>query len=206
MTTREEWLEKAIKLLDKEFFSGRGYKLPKKMKVACGFARGGGDVIGQCFHEVHTEDGTVHMLVCPTLGKEVTRVLDVLLHEMIHASLGAGAKHGPQFKKLATEFGLVGKMTATTVAESSELHKKLLTIAGKLGDYPHSPIKLKRKGRGEGKGRKWITLISRADAKYGVGIHLTKIMEKGRPKDFNGQPMVAKKPEIEAMLREAGVK
>jgi hypothetical protein len=208
--TREEWLEKAVKLLDKEFFSGRGYKLPEKMKVACGFAKGGGDVIGQCWCPTVTEDNVTHMFICPTQG-EATRVLDILLHEMIHACLGVKAKHGPQFKKLATEFGLTGKMRATVVAEGSELQKKLITMSGVLGDYPHSAIVLKKKIKGGGDGdgekseRKWLTFVSKSEAKYNVGIHLTKVLEFGRPRDFNGEPMVAKKEEVESMLQESGV-
>lgn len=54
--------------------------------------------------------------------------------------------------------------------------------------------------------RKWITLVSRGDKRYGVGIHLTKLIEHGRPKDPDGKPMVAKKPEIEKLLKEVGIK
>jgi hypothetical protein len=53
--------------------------------------------------------------------------------------------------------------------------------------------------------RKWIAMVSKRDKGYNLGIHLTKIVKGGRPKDFYGNPMIAKKPEIEQFLKEIGV-
>jgi len=207
--TREEWLEKATALLAKEFFEKRGHKLPplEKLKVACGFPKGNiKKTIGQCWCPSHTPDDTTHMFISPILD-DVEIVLATLLHEMVHASIGVKEKHGPKFKAVAKDdFGFAGKMRATVVAEGSDLQKKLWVIKDKLGDYPHSAIKLLSKGKddgdGEGSERKWLTFVSKDEPKFNVGVHLTKVIEFGRPRDFNGKPMVAKKEEVEEMLRE----
>lgn len=140
--TREDWLNHGVQLLG-EYMEGWGYTLPKKIQVACGWPKGGKTgckIIGQCFSPSVTKDDTTHLFICPTLGEDQVRVLDVLLHECIHASIGVAAGHGAKFRKAMQCLGLTGKATATVCPVGSPLHQRLLLISGTLGPYPHSSI------------------------------------------------------------------
>jgi formylmethanofuran dehydrogenase subunit E len=65
------------------------------------------------------------------------RVLDVLLHELIHAIMpGQGHRRG--FSQLAAKMGLVKPWTATTAGP--ELHARLTKMAKRLGEFEHSPV------------------------------------------------------------------
>lgn len=194
MTTREEWLHKAIKEM-RPWFEEKGFPLPKKMGISCGFVKGRGDKgIGQCWDPSHTSDETTHMFICPTQDNPL-RVLDILLHELIHAAVGCKEKHRGNFRKLALEFGLAGKMTATYAEIGSPLYKELYKIAEKLGKYPHSGIILKGKGGGDGdgdekKGNGWIRLKSINEDKYKIMIAGKQYEEHGAPKDPWGDELI----------------
>jgi hypothetical protein len=71
-------------------------------------------------------------------------VLATLTHELVHASVGVEAKHGKLFKRMATEVGLTGKMTATSAGAA--LVPRLERIAGELGEYPHGALTLPVRG------------------------------------------------------------
>jgi hypothetical protein len=186
-TTREGWLVAAIKQLNKEFFKGSGYSLPEKLGVSCGFAKAQGHrAIGQCWDPSAAKDQTTHMFICPTLDDPMT-VLGTLLHELIHAAVGIKEGHRGKFRKLALEFGLAGKMTATYVPEESELGAKIRTISGKLGPYPHGAMTV-QKGRAL-KGRPWMRFRSGTAHSYVVIVSPKQVDEYGVPKDPWGDEM-----------------
>lgn len=189
--TREGWLIEAVKKLDEEFFKGRGYDLPKKLGVSCGFPLGKRSAIGQCWDPEVCEDGTVHMFICPSIG-EAVRVLDILLHEMIHAYCGIEAGHKGPFRKLVKEFGLMGKMTATYAEENTDLYNTLQVMAGTLGKYPHSALDKSRKKKPKVE-NKWVRYVSLNDETYKVVINRDKVEEFGIPKDPMGDDMVPAK-------------
>jgi len=198
-TTREGWLQAATKALDAKFFSGKGYKLPEKLGCSCGFPRGHARAIGQCWHPSVAKDGTTHIFICPSQD-DTMRVLDILLHELIHAAVGLACGHRGAFKKLATEFGLTGKMTATVCEPGSELHRQLASIATELGDYPHSAMGKRNtkgdgdEGEGEGKGgaRPWSMWISVNNPEFKVYAHAGQVAEFGEPRDPDGGRMYMK--------------
>lgn len=204
--TRENWLDAAVALLSERFFKPEDLELPKNLKVGIGFA-GGEKAIGVCFSNKMTEDETTHIFICPTLGKDAARVLDVLLHEMIHAALdltNPDHKHGAEFRKVAVGFGLTGKMTATVVEEGSDLDLNLQEVAEELGVYPHSPIILQKK-KVAPVVSKWVGFTSVNDPKYKVDANIDRVIEHGRPRDYNGDPMIATKDEVEMRLLDEGV-
>lgn len=192
-STRESWLVAAMQLLDKDFFHGNGYTLPEKLSISCGFPRGSKKAIGQCWDPKVTRDGTIHIFICPTQGDGM-RVLDITLHEMIHACVGLKCKHRGPFKKMAKEFGLEGKMTATFVTSGTPLHARLAHIFTELGEYPHSPLVPRSKGGDEGEGedkpKRKITLISSENPEYKLVIRRSVIEEYGMPKDPWGNDMI----------------
>lgn len=137
--TREAWLTRAMKLLAPLF---REAKLapPEKTVAAVGWPkRGKANTIGQCFAKTHTEDGTTYIWLSPVLGEDPARVLDVLLHEMVHAAVGCECGHKGPFAEAARALGLDGKLTATVA--SPKLRERLVEMATKLGPYPHSVMR-----------------------------------------------------------------
>ena len=70
----------------------------------------------------------------PTIFNDPSRVLDVLLHEMIHAIVPK-ADHRVEFRVLAKRVGLTGKMTAT-VAGPELKHKLDRLLADRLAPMP----------------------------------------------------------------------
>lgn len=187
--TREGWLLAGAKLLDKQFFDGNGYTLPKKLACSCGFPRGAkGKAIGQCWGTVHSTDGTANMFICPTQDDAV-QVLGILLHELIHAWNDCKDGHKGPFKKLVKEFGLAGKATATYVDENSELFAKISHIASELGPYPHKKMVPVKKTTERGSMGGWLRLTSPNDEKYKVLISPKQLEEHGAPVDPWGDKM-----------------
>ena len=64
------------------------------------------------------------------------RILDILLHELIHARLPDGAGHNKDFRTWMKKLGLKGKPTATIAEKGSPLYDKLKEIVEKLGPLP----------------------------------------------------------------------
>ncbi len=186
---RETWLEAGIKALDKKFFRANGYELPEKLQASCGFPHGSSKAIGQCFSPEASADKTTHMFICPTQSNSA-EVLDTLLHEMIHASVGTKAGHRGPFRKLALEFGMVGPMKSAHAEVGSQLHKDLVLIVEKLGDYPHAAMQKKRK-KGKG-GSGWVRLKSIEDDSYTLVISPKVLDAMGWPNDPWGYTMVLK--------------
>lgn len=140
--TREQWLEAAVRLLA-PLFKGKGYEIPK-VKVSCGFPSGRAlsrknQAIGECWGKEITVDGMPQIFVSPIV-KDPVKVLDILVHEVVHSVVGAKAGHGGKFRKCALAVGLEGKMTATVAGEN--LNQELrVGFLPKLGVYPHAGLK-----------------------------------------------------------------
>jgi hypothetical protein len=193
--TREGWLQAAVRLLDEQFIrpSKEGLKLPKRLLVTCGFPRGNvNKVIGMHWGGDFAMDGsTAHIAISPVLDKPL-RVLDVLLHELIHASHKEcqGSKaHGKKFRAVMKEFGLGGKPTATVCEPGSELEGRLKALIQTLGLYPHVAIKPREKGTGKGGGG-WVRLVSVNEDSFKVVVSPKALEEHGLPKDPWGDEMV----------------
>ena len=184
---RESWLLEGVELLDKEFFSGRGNKLSKKIRVSCGFPkRAHHKAIGQCWDGFASEDETHEIFICPTQADPV-RVLDILLHELIHAAVGVEHGHRGPFRTMAKEFGLAGKMTATYAEEGTELYETLSKMVSSLGKYPHAPMK---KLPSLGSANNWIRYKSISLEDFKVVANTRQIEKYGPPKDPLGEDMV----------------
>lgn len=133
--TREQWLEKLIRKLVKEFDLDVD---PENVAVSIGFPSKGirGKAIGECWHSEAATDGRRHILIHPRLTPE--DIMHVLLHELIHASLPPTAKHGKPFKDVAVRCGLTGKMTATVPGE--ECKARLAKILASVEEFPRGRL------------------------------------------------------------------
>ena len=134
-TTREAWLREAVALMRPYVRDRAGLDVPD-VAVSVGFpyGRGGRHAIGQCHYT--TADGAPALFVHPELD-EATRVLDVLLHEALHAAL-PDVGHRRPFARAATACGLAGKPTATVAGD--DLTPVLAGWLAKLGNYPHARV------------------------------------------------------------------
>lgn len=95
--------------------------------------------IGECWTEkTSASEKRCTVFISPTLSDAV-QVLDVLLHELIHAAVGVKAGHKGPFRKVAEAVGLAGPMRATTAGPV--LKAKLETLAETLGDFPHDALR-----------------------------------------------------------------
>jgi hypothetical protein len=138
---REAWLLAAVDEL-RPVFGAAGFELPATVRVSCGWpARGATSAsrrcIGECWYGHMTADGVAQLFISPSIGDHV-EVLATLVHELAHAALPVGAKHGPKFASAARRLRLDGKPTATVA--SPELAADLITLAERIGSYPHAII------------------------------------------------------------------
>ena len=136
--TREEWLIRACSPLSK-IVCQAGAQCPP-VAVSIGFPRGRGGAstkIGQCWAGHVSADGHPAIFISPILDDPV-RILDVLLHELVHAAVGLEHGHRGQFAKVAKACGLVGKPSATTAGEGLSL--RLNAISESLGPLPHAAL------------------------------------------------------------------
>lgn len=147
MITREQWLEQATEMLRGGIFKDAEARLPvgstaiiPPVRVSVGFPGGGSarKRIGECWNGKASDDGIPQVFISPVLSDSV-RVLDVLVHEVIHAIV-PDAGHKAPFKRIAVAVGLTGKMTATVAGP--ELEARLKTMVTTLGEYPHAKINL----------------------------------------------------------------
>lgn len=116
---RALYLDAAYDLIRAELMN----EAPPRASVALAFSfptRGAttAKVLGQCLHlaKVKKQVQKKFLVLHPAIwkAKDGLRVLGTLAHEMAHAALPVGTKHGPAFAKLVTRIGLEGKPTATT--------------------------------------------------------------------------------------------
>lgn len=139
-TTREAWLHAAIEALRPRFVEV-GLPIPEKVHVSVGFGFGAkresAVILGQCWAKRASEDGVNHVFISPEVN-DTARVLDILLHELIHAADDCAHGHKGPFAEAATRLGLEGKMTATTA--SVQLAAEMVCLAETLGEYPHGAL------------------------------------------------------------------
>jgi hypothetical protein len=134
-TTREAWLLAAIEEL-RPLFTAAGLKAPAKIRVSCGFPGTGNrrTVKGECW------GGKAASIFISPLQSDEACVLETLVHEVLHACLPKGVKHGAPFKAAMVPLGLTGKATATE--PTPELLEKFKPIVKKIGPYPHTALSL----------------------------------------------------------------
>lgn len=134
---RETWLNKAKNIVS-PWFDEAGFPLPEHVRVSCGFPSNGkrSKAIGECWDKSVSGDDTFEIFINPNQDESM-RVVDILIHELIHAAVGLEAGHKGPFKRLAHMLGLEGKMTATVAGDilKERIEKEIITA---IGRYPHA--------------------------------------------------------------------
>lgn len=136
---RERWLLRFVDEV-RPWFEKEGAKLGA-VRVSVGFPSRGAlsrsrKRIGECWAGSTAADGLPQLFISPLLGQ--ADVGHVLIHELVHASVGCQCGHKGPFRKLAKALGLTGKMTATVAGD--ELKVRLSKLEETLGPYPHAPL------------------------------------------------------------------
>jgi hypothetical protein len=181
-STREEWLNAAVLRLSWAVFSPVGAEVPT-VRVSVGWPGGRGKkntVIGQCWSTGAASDKVAQLFISPVLADAV-QVLDVLVHELVHAIDDCKSGHKGAFAKLAKSVGLTGKMTATVAGD--ELKARLEEISAELGEYPHAALVSGADGA-EGpkkQGTRMIKVECPEGSGYKVRMTQTWIDEVGAP-------------------------
>lgn len=199
---REEWLSKAMNLIIDQVFVPNDLRMPPILKISCGICMG--KAVGQCHKPDAADDGAVHIFVTPEHGSdEVMDILGTIVHELVHANCYAegylDCKHGHPFSKTIRTVGLEGKPKHATAHPGTELWATLEGIAAQLGEYPHKPLRKQPKAT---RRSEVLTWVSPTDDKYTVKCKYSLTVEKGVPRDYNSQPMIAKDPEKLAELED----
>jgi Zn finger protein HypA/HybF involved in hydrogenase expression len=135
--TREAWLQAAVEKL-RPLFAAKGHQIPP-VQVSIGFTNGGPRChhIGQCWPSHMAEDKISHIFIVPGLGNPV-EILDVLVHELVHAVDNCASSHGKVFKKIALSVGLEGHMRSAHAG--AKLKAQLGELAQDLGPLQHGAL------------------------------------------------------------------
>ena len=141
--TREQWLTAAVDALRPQF-DLIAKPLPLAIRVTCGFplhARRS-KAIGQCWASTASADKTIEIMISPVLAQPLA-VLEVLVHELCHATDGA-MNHGVAFQKAAAAMDLMACGTGKQSWKSTKGTalfgaRNSVTLAG-LGDYAHAEL------------------------------------------------------------------
>src|SRR6516164_5773919 len=131
---RQQWLERAVEAMRNRFI-GAGYTVPQKIRVSIGWPKRAAScgAIGECWSTDASSDRHAELFISPELT-EGRRILDVLAHELVHATVGTGAGHRKPFKQCALKIGLVGPMRSTTAGPEFTAWAEILFK--RIGPYP----------------------------------------------------------------------
>jgi hypothetical protein len=131
---RQRWLELAVEAL-RARFAGAGYLVPERIRVSIGWPKRAAScgAIGECWATGASSDHHNELFVSPQLT-EGARILDVLAHELVHATVGTEAGHRKLFRDCALRIGLQGPMRATTAGP--EFTTWTQTLFKRIGPYP----------------------------------------------------------------------
>ena len=135
--TREEWLNVVLHKHVAKLFQGKaGVTLPTDAKVSVGFPGGGSSRkrIGECWTRSASSIGVNEIFINPVITSPAM-MIDVLVHEAIHAADDCKSGHKGFFRKTAKAVGLEGKMKSTHAgAELRVWIERVIAVMPKM-DY-----------------------------------------------------------------------
>ncbi len=188
---REEWLSQAVELLRPKF-KAHNYTIPPIVKVSCGwpskgaFPRNGKVRLGECWQTVAAKDGIHQIFISPLLS-ETFKVLEILVHELIHSCLDDGVGHKKEFKQACTELGLEGPATHTLAGP--ELAAWLRTLCE---DEPYPQVALNvAEVTKKTQTTRMLKISCPANEEHEEEVILRgskKVIEKGLPTCYCGTP------------------
>jgi hypothetical protein len=145
MNNREQWLNTITNKYLRPHFASKGYTIPNNIRLSCSQSSKGIHTkkhqkrftLGQCYPASMSSDNTTEIIIVPSLSDSV-RVVDVLIHELCHATVGNKEGHNKVFADCAYAVGLEGKPTSTNATEG--LKQAILQWVKYEGEYPHATL------------------------------------------------------------------
>ena len=139
--TREEWLTAALGKVRALLQDKAGATVPADCRVSVGFPGGGSarKRIGECWPRERSKDGVNEIFISPVLH-EPAKMLDVLIHEAVHAADNCESGHKGPFKRVSLAVGLTGKMTSTVAGP--ELQVWIAETVAALPALSHGALSL----------------------------------------------------------------
>ena len=142
---RESWLNLIADKHIRPLFASKGYTIPANVRLSCSLASGGIHTkkhqkrftLGECYPASMSSDNTIQIMIVPSLA-DSARVIDVLIHELCHATVGNGEGHNKVFGACARAVGLEGKLTSTKAGEW--LSALITQWVESEGEYPHAKL------------------------------------------------------------------
>tara|TARA_B100000674_G_C37580951_1_gene796285 strand:+ start:104 stop:673 length:570 start_codon:yes stop_codon:yes gene_type:complete len=132
---KETWLKSAVADIT-GYFGKFGYKIPP-VNVTIGWTSYGkrSNAVGECWPRKAASDKRNVIFVNPNHG-DSENILSTLIHELVHAVDDCKHAHGKEFRKIATDIGLEGKMRSTV--PGAALSAYIERLIKKIGPYPGS--------------------------------------------------------------------
>jgi SprT-like family len=133
---REAYLNFITDTYIRDHFKAKGYTIPANVRMSCSLTSTK-KAIGQCWSSLNSADNHFEIFVSPKVADSV-EVIDILIHELVHATVGIKAGHKAPFKACAVAVGLEGKMTSASA--NAELKAIIQSWVDESGQYPHAPL------------------------------------------------------------------
>lgn len=139
---REVWLTDCLDKFIRPRFKRAGLEVPEHVRISSGWPSKGGlavkkRVIGQAWSEKASADSVKEIIISVYLDDPI-KVIGVLVHEVIHVTIGNEHGHKKPFVDAMALVGLCGKPTATD--ETEELKAAAAEWVKVLGPYPGAKL------------------------------------------------------------------
>ena len=164
ITTREKWLNIAASIITDEIITPVIDIPAPAIRYSLTAPKTGqkkGVVLGECWNRVASSDDHNEIFITSNLDDSL-RILDVLLHEMMHAYDNNVSGHGAPFQKLCRLVGLKGgnngrsKESFTCTVATPELVAELESIVDLIGPIPHAAMNTSLSGKPKQKNRQLL--------------------------------------------------
>jgi hypothetical protein len=164
-TNREHWLTAVSTVLDEELFAPNitGYIAPKtslSMTAPTTPTAKGGRILGECWTSAASADGSNAIFITAALDEsDSQKIIEVLIHEKIHAFDDNESGHGKHFAGLCQRVGLQGGKTPrsecsfTATTATSDLEDHIVEILETVGPIPHAALTPALNGKKKQKNR-----------------------------------------------------
>ena len=139
---REEYLQRAVALLNETAFKPAGYDMPPvnvSVSWIIGNRTANKKTLGQCSPRASSSAGVNELRIVPTVDDSFLAI-DTLAHEMVHAYDDCKSSHGAGFRKICLAVGLDGNSQMTYAEAGEKLGKTIKNIIATIGEYPHAKV------------------------------------------------------------------
>lgn len=174
INSREQWLKIAAAIITDEIITpviDIPTPLIRYSLTAPKTGQSKGIVLGECWNRAASTDAHNEIFITANLD-DSARILDVLVHEMIHAYDNNQNGHKGPFISLCKLVGLEGgdngrsKNSFTCTIAGAKLKTQLEDIIETIGDIPHAAMDSNLSGKPKQKNRQLLVSCKRCDFKF----------------------------------------